>query len=186
MGSKFRKGVTIVELIMVIMIIGILSVPGTHMMFQLIKNSVFVPNKLNMDMLASDALDIIVDGDSQAKGLRFSRSVISIQDYQIVFNNQDNQAISYRLDTAAQKLYRSISGGAEKVIPYYAAPTGINMLGKNNKVFVFYDAAEAVTADPAAVRRIEITLVTQTGSGSYDNWQGASEQITSVAVKKYQ
>ncbi len=186
MGYRSKKGVTLVELIMVIVIIGILSVPGTHIMFHLIKNSVFVPNKLNMDMLASDALDIIVDGDGQAKGLRFSRSVTSIQDYQVVFSNQDNQTISYRLDSVGQKLYRSISGGAEKVIPFYAAPTGINMLGKNNKVFVYYDAAEAVTANPAAVRRIEITLVARTGSGSYDNWQGASEQSTSVAVKKYQ
>lgn len=186
MGSRSEKGVTFVELIMVIVIIGILSVPGTHVMFHLIKNSVFVPNKLNMDMLAADALDIIVDGDGQAKGLRFSKSLTNIQDYQVVFSNQDNQTISYRLDTAAQKLYRSISGGTEKAIPYYAAPTGINMLGKNNKAFVYYDAAEAVTADPAAVRRIEITLTARTGSGSYDNWQAASELSTSVAVKKYQ
>jgi hypothetical protein len=139
-----------------------------------------------MDMLASDALDIMIDGDSQVGGLRFSRSITAIQDYQVTFMDEDNQSVVCRLDTIANKLYRSVNGGAEALIPYYAAPSAISISGKNNKLFTYYDANEAVTAVPANVRRISITLIAKTGSGSYDEWQGQSEVSTSVAVKKYQ
>lgn len=181
-----KRAFTLVELIMVIAILGILSLSGTPLMFYLIKNSVFIPNKLNMDMLASDALDTLIDGDNQAGGLRFSKSITDIQDYQVTFVNRDNQNVICRLDTVTNKLYRSVNGGAEAMAPYYAAPSAISMTGKNNKLFTYYDANEAVTAVPADVRRISITLIAKTGSGSYDNWQGQSEASTSIAVKKYQ
>lgn len=171
---------------MVITILGVLSVPGTHLMFYLIRNSVFIPNKLNMDMLASDALDIMIDGDSRSGGLRFSRSISNIQDYQVTFLDSQGRNVVCRLDTVAEKLYRSVNGGAEETFPYYAASAGIFMAGKNGKLFTYYDANEVITADPAAVRRISVSLIARTGSGSYESWQGRCEQISSVAVKKYQ
>lgn len=181
-----RNGFTLIELIMVIVILGVLSAAGTHLTFYLVKNAIFVPNKLNMDMLASDALDIIVDGDGLAKGLRFSKSITAVQDYQVNFNNQDGQSVVYRLDTGTNKLYRSLNGGTEVVIPYYAAAAGVSVAGNNNKLFIYYDANEAVTAVPAAVRWVTITLNAKTGTGSYDNWQGQSQQSTSIAVNKFQ
>jgi len=65
---------------------------------------------------------------------------------------------------------------------HYYLSTGITATGS----FTYYDASEVITATPANVRRIEIVLTAQTGTGSYNNWEGQSIQRSSIAVKKYQ
>jgi prepilin-type N-terminal cleavage/methylation domain-containing protein len=184
-GPYQKVGFTLIELIMVIAIIGILSVSGAYLMVYLVQNSVFIPNKLNMDMVASRALEIMIEGDNNAKGLRFSKSITSIQDNQVIFNNQDSQSICFRLDSGMSKLYRSISGGSETLIPYYVT-SGINITGKSNKLFTYYDGSDTETSSAALVRRIKIVLIAKTGSGSYTDWEGQSEQGSSIKVSKYE
>ena len=186
MGYNQREGVTLIELIMVIVIVTILSFPGSYLMSFLIQNSVFIPNELNMDMLASDALDIMIEGNDQARGLRFSQVITNITDNQITFINQDSQSIVYRLN--ANRLERSINAGAFAPIPYYQK-AGITVTGKSNRLFTYFDANEvAITppGTPANVRRIAMTVIAQTGTGSYVDWEGQSEQISSIAVKRFQ
>lgn len=185
MGYNMQRGFTLIELVMVIAIIGVLSVTGVFLMLYLVQNSVFIPNKLNMDMLASDALDIMIEGDASAKGLRFSMSITVVEDNQVTFKNQDSQIIRYRLDINTSRLYRSISGGPEALLPYYLT-SGISIAGKNNVLFTYYDATDTPTTNPADVRRIKVTLIARTGSGSFADWQGQSEQSSSVAVSKFE
>ena len=182
------QGFTLIELMMVALIIALVALPGGYLMLHMVKNSIFIPSKLNMDMIASDALDIMIEGDAQARGLRFGRVITNIQDYEVTFVNQNNQTVRYRLNTTVNPnlLYRSITGGAETLIPYYVPSAGVSLAGKNNKVFTYYDVNEAVTTNPASVRWIAMNLIAQTGSGSYANWEGQSEQASSVAVNKYQ
>jgi prepilin-type N-terminal cleavage/methylation domain-containing protein len=181
-----RRGFTFIEAITVIIIITILASAAAVLFFDFIKNSVFLPNKLNIEMLAKDALDIMVEGDSNAKGLRFSKAITNAQSNRVDFVNQDNQTVYYRWDTGTNKLYRSISSGPEQNLPYYSAPSGISIAGKSGVMFSYYDINEIATSVPINVRRIKITLVAKTGSGSYSDWQGQSEQSSSVAVKKFQ
>jgi len=178
-----KKAFTLIELVMVIAIIGILSVTGAWIMTYFVRNSVYIPNQLNTDMAASEALKIMVEGDGSAKGLRFSQAVTAITDNnQFTFTNQDGISIRYRLDTGTNRLYRSISGGLEAQIPYYAAGN-VSISGQSGSLFTYYDADEAVTAVPANVRRIAINLIASTGSGSFNDWQGQSTQSASIAVK---
>jgi prepilin-type N-terminal cleavage/methylation domain-containing protein len=181
------KGFTLIELITVITVIVIISASGAYLMVYLVQNSVFIPNKLNMDMAASEALNIMIEGDDAAKGLRFSKSITGIQSNQLRFNNQDAQDIVLRLDTAAKKLYRSIAGSPEALVPYYAT-TGVNIAAKDNKLFTYYDQSDneidAGTGNSADVRRVEINLLAETGSGSYNDWQGRSILSSSITVRK--
>lgn len=182
---RSRRGFTLIELIMVLVIIGILASAGSYVLAYVVQNSVFMPNQLNMDMLVADAADIMFEGDQQAKGLRFSKAITNIQAYQVTFQNQDDQTIRYRLNTNNNRLYRSINGAAEQLLPYYIA-SGASLLAKNNRLFTYYDANNVVTSNPLNVRLITATLIARTGTGLYANWEGQSEQASAVAVKRFQ
>jgi len=175
---------------MAMLIITVLAASGAWLMLYFIQSSIFIPNQLNMNMLASDALRIMIEGDSRAEGLRFSRAITTANPYQVNFSYRDSGNLShsvyYRLDTVTtpNKLYRSIDSGAEANLPYYSSGTGITMSGQSGKVFSYYNATEAATSTPANVRRVEIILSAKSGSGLFSDWQGSSVQNSSVAVKR--
>ncbi len=183
---RIKRGFTFIELIMAIAIIGVLAGAGAWIMAYTVKNSVFIPNQLGMDKLASDALSIIIEGDNKAKGLRFSRVIAAINANRVDFIDGDGKTVYFRLNTGTGKLYRSINGTAEEVIPAYSAVSGLNISGKNGSLFTFYDASGAVTATANNVRRIRVILIAKSGTGLYNDWQGQSEQASSIAVKKLQ
>ena len=181
-----KKGFTLVELIMVIAVIAVLAASSSWIMAYTVKNSVFIPNQLGMDKLAKDALDIMIDGDAQAKGLRFSRIITALAANRVDFIDGDGKTVYFRLDSGTNKLYRSINGGVEANIPSYSSLSGLNLSGKSGSLFTYYDLANAVTANPAAVRRILMILIAKSGTGLYNDWEGQSEQASSVAFNKLQ
>ena len=187
MDYKRSHGFTLIELIMVMVIMGSLSVVGAGLMSYLIQHSVFIPNQLNMDMVASDALEIMIEGDDQAKGLRFSRVINAVQNNQVTFINQNNQTVRFRFETVTPPLglFRSINAGAEARIPYYL-PQGVAFSAASSRMFTYYDASEAVTNNPANVRWVTVSLRAQTGDGTFANWAGKSDLFTGIAVRKLQ
>lgn len=186
-NNKLLKGFTLIELVTVISIITILAGSGAWLMAHTIKNSVFIPNQLNMDKLANDVLDIMIEGDAQAKGLRFARVISAIAVNQVTFTNQDSIVIIYRWDTGLNKFYRKVGAAAEAIIPsYFSNTTGVTLSGKSGTLFTYYDANEAVTATAANVRRIRMILIAKTGTGLYNDWQGQSEQASSVSMDRLQ
>jgi len=184
---KALKGFSFIELLMVIAIIGILSGAGAWIMGYTVKNSVFIPNQLNMDKLANDALGVMIEGDGQARGLRFARVITGISASQVTFINQDGLAIIYRWDTGTNKLYRKIGAAAEVIMPAYASGlSGVTISGKSGTLFTYYDANEAITATAANVRRVRMILIAKSGTGLYNDWEGQSEQACSVSIDRLQ
>lgn len=171
---------------MTMAIIGVLAYTAAWIMIYSVKNGVFLPNQLNMDKLVDDALDTMIDGDGQARGLRFSRNITNAAAYRLDFRNQDNATIYYRFDNTTNKLYRSINGGTEQFLPPYVPAAGVNLSGKSGAVFTYYDANESVTSTPANVRRVKIVLTAKSGTGLSADWEGRSEQASSVAVDRLQ
>ncbi len=149
-----------------------------------VQDSVYIPQQLTSDMAGQEALDIMIEGDKQAKGLRFSKVISSISNNRIIFTNQDGQTITYILNSATNKLSRIINGTSAQ-IPYYAA-SGVNIAADGRVFFIYYDSNEAITRIAAKVRRIAIKLVASTGTGSFQNWNGKSVLGSSITVPRYQ
>jgi hypothetical protein len=152
-----------------------------------IQNSFFLPNQVQADLVAAEALVIIVEGDSQAKGLRFCKQITTAAANQIVVTNQDNQTITYNLSGGS--LFRTIAPGAATMVPYFKS-ADMTLSGVGGSLFTYYDASDVlmphVTPPTLAnVRRIDIDLVAQNGTGSSDKYEGTSQQGTSVKVNKY-
>ena len=182
--AVMNKGVTLIELIMVIVVITILSVGGSWATFYFVRNSIWMPKQLNTDMAAADSLELMIEGDAQARGLRYARSVSVIGYGQVTFLNFDNQSVGYRWDQTANKLFRSINAGAEKIFPSYAQE-GIALSGLSGKLFSFLDGTESSTANPTNVRRVEITLRAETGSGLYAVLEGQTDLTSAVRVGRF-
>lgn len=184
-----KTGFTYIELVVVIVIIAAVSVTGAALMGFFIQNAIFIPRQLNVDMLTSEAMDIMIEGDQQAKGLRFSKRITAMADNQITFRNQDdNVDIIYQLDTLTSKLYRKIGPNPLELIPYYLPP-GVTITGNGNVTFSYYDGNDAwinpSLGDPANVRRVGISIIAKTGTGSFNELEGQTELSSSIAVKRY-
>jgi len=182
-GSR-KAGFTLVELVTVMVVIGILSVAGSYVFFYLAQHTTFIPNQLNVDAVASRALDVMVEGDPTAKGLRFSKAIVAVAANQVDFTNEDNQTVRYRLNTATGQILRSVAAGAETPLLGYS-PAGITFSGKSGQVFQYLDANENATNNPALVRRVILNLAALSGSGNFSQWEGQSDLATAVAVQRY-
>lgn len=180
-------GFTLIELVMVIMITGLLTVGGLHIFKFVVGNSFYLPNQVQADLVAAEALEIIVEGDSAARGLRFCKAVTTAGANQIVVTNQDDQTITYSLSGGT--LFRRIDLGAVTKIPYFmAADMAISGAGTGGALFIYYGASDVLLAQPvtaANVRRVSINLIAQNGAGSSDKYEGFSQQGSSVQVNRY-
>jgi prepilin-type N-terminal cleavage/methylation domain-containing protein len=184
-GRKDIKGFTLIELVMVILITSVLSIAGIHLMKFTLGNSFYLPNQVQADLVAADALEIMVEGDSAAKGLRFCKAVTTAGTNSIVVTNQDDQTITYNLSGGV--LTRQIALGAATQIPYFMA-ADMTLSGVGGTLFAYYDATNTALSQPvtaANVRRINIDLIAKNGTGSSDKYEGFSQQSSSVKVNKY-
>ena len=187
---KNARGFTLIELVMIILITSVLSLAGVHLMQFVVRNSFYLPNQVQADLVAAEALEIIVEGDAQAKGLRFCQAVSIATANQVQVTNQgvltnlDSQVITY--DLTGGILTRKIDSGAATKIPYFmAADMTISGAGTGGALFTYYGLNDTLLTQPvtaANVRRIDINLIAQNGTGSSDKYEGTSQQNTSVKV----
>lgn len=152
----FKKSFSLVELIMVISIIGILATMGSWLMVFLVDNFINLPTSLNLNMIISDTLEIICEGDAKAGGLRFARDVLQSAANRVRFIDKDGNDIL--ITGYHSQPVRSINSGSLELIPYYI-PSSFTVVGKNGKAFEYYDRYGNITADPLQVKRVDIRLI---------------------------
>ena len=201
-----RHAVTLVELVIIMVVSGILFVTTPILVFHGVKTLVFLPKALVVNQVATEVLHQVVEGgfstlagQPTVRGLRFAvrRSAAEpalwlAETTRIGFLTSSGQNVLVRLDSESVK--RSLPSatsctptiGTEEVLPYEAA--GSVRILATGALFRYYNqsGAEVVTPGcppPTTIRRVDIALTAQTGSGNFDQGD-ASETITSsVAIR---
>lgn len=175
-------GFTLIELIMVVVIISIIALPTTGIIIFFMRNTIFLPSQMNVQQAADVAMDIIVEGDDRAKGLRFASEIVALRNNRVRFINADGQDVRFRRNRRNDRLERRIEKDAWEVIPYYA--TGdLRVTRQPGGLFNFFDEDENATTTPKDVRRIRINLLAQSGAGDINNWEG--QVVLGSSVKLY-
>jgi len=198
---KNKKGATLVELIMVLLIIAIIGATIAGAVIFFVELFMYSPRQMNTQKIAQELTATMIDGDSSFRGIRYTRSVLdasAIQySYTYGYPTAANQlSVRFRWDATDKQIYRSSStdGGAswssEDLIPYYISPD-IVIDGKDtpSTIFTYKKAADANWTSGVdaltAIRRAIISINLKTGSGSTDDFQASYDFTTSCEIKGF-
>lgn len=194
---KKIKGFTIIEAITATLVVAILAASGAWIFSFLIRNSIFLPNQLNTDMIAADTIRMIAEGDEQAMGLHFSKAICRCDSDDIVYLDQNDNYVRIWVDGNNLKIYRSIDNGADALIPYYISDgislhgfSGTDYEGSTQSLFEYFhvDRDTGVVDTPATCSEIDwitINVVARVGSGSIAELLAKSVQSTSVTSPRW-
>lgn len=182
-----RKGVTLIELIMVIAILGIIAGIGSALMVYFVQNMVFIPNSLQIKMIASNILDIMCEGDSTVQGLRFSKALLSATRTYLRYRDPNNNVVEFRYNNYSGRIFRRVNSGPWEVVPYYF-PNGVTISLLGGRLFRYYDRNDIYIPTPTVltkIKRIEIRFRIRTGSGLFSQWDAQTKVSTSVYVNTF-
>ena len=201
------RAVTLVELVIVLVVGGILSVTMPIIVFHGVKTLVYLPKALAVNEAAMEALHQVVEGgfstlpgQATIEGLRFAvrRSATDpalwlAETSRVGFLSSDGQYVLLRLDAEAIK--RSVvavpacspTPGTEEVLPYQASGT-VRILPTGSLFRYYNQGGTEVQLPPlcpptSTIRRVDIAFAAQTGSGSFDEGHAKEDITTSVAIR---
>lgn len=196
-----KKGATLVELMIVILLVAIIgaTIGGTVIFF--VQMFMFSPRQLNTQNIARELTNIIIEGNQDVRGIRYTTEVLDASaaqfSYTYGYPTEDDQlSVRFRYDVADDYIYRSTStdGGSswssEEVIPYYIQST-VDVDGKDTPSVVFTykktSAAAWVSGVDALsdIRRVIVSLNVKTQTGAFQDFQGSNDITSSVEIKDF-
>jgi len=187
---KNKKAATLIEVTIVILIVGIIGsmtvaffIPMTQLIF-------YLPSQLMADQTAEELLYILIEGDSNAKGLRYVKSITSADEDDITFVNWDDDTIRYRWDATEERIYRNINSAGENLIPYsYHKTMIVKGLSSDSEIFQYYNSAAVKLSVPVgtvtSVEAIRMNLTIQDGTGNIKVNEGRINIKAGIDIKTY-
>lgn len=155
-------GVTLIELVMVMILIGILAGAGSYLLVAFVDQAVYLPVSLEMAQVRDRALDLILEGDDQAGGLRYARSIRRARTQFLRYSDQDGRDVQLRFRRGRGYFQRSINGGAWIDFPQISDPNlKIAPSAGTTRVFRYYDQNFNVTNRANRVRFVRVECVVE-------------------------
>jgi hypothetical protein len=205
-----KKGTTLIELVMIIVILAIIAVTVTGVIIFFVQLFVYSPRQLDSQKIGGELTNIMIEGTADCRGIRYaiaskvldasSTQFSYTYGYPIAYDSSvtptDQLSVRFRWNAADKHIYRSTStnGGSswstETVIPYYI-PSTILIDGKDTPSVIFTykkvnDANWVSGTDVVtAIRRVIISINLKTGSGSFAAFQGSANITSSVEIKSF-
>ena len=209
MDNSHARGVTLVELVIVMGIMVILALTVPIIIFRGVGTMVLLPRAIAVNDAATEAIHQVVEGGwstlpgqtAPVRGLRFAVRRSSTEAAlwlaeagRIGFRTSDGQFIVLRLDVA-ESIKRSLpasatcppASGTEEVLPYQSE--GIVRILPSGSLFRYYNQSGDEIVSPGGcspdmtIRRVDIRFVAQTGSGVFMEGQAQQDVLTSAAVR---
>lgn len=195
-------GVTLTELVIVLVVGGIIFLSTPPLVLHGVKTFVFLPRALATNDVAGEVLHQMIEGGfstlpglTTVRGLRFAvpgggqAAIWNTSPSQLGYRTSDTQCVVIRLtagvvtrtvSTVTSGAPCTTSGGTAENIPY-VTPANLQIIATAPAIFRYYNQSGIENALP--IRRVDIAFVAQTGNGVFDQGQ-ASEQIASaVAIR---
>ncbi|MFC1806983.1 type II secretion system protein [Candidatus Omnitrophota bacterium] len=185
-----NRSFTLIEAIMTITIIGVLAVSAGSFFIPMMNMLFYLPSQISVAQMSHHLVDIIMEGDNQAGGLRYAISITSADEDEIEFVTQDNDTVVYRWDSGDERLYRNINGAGETLAPYtYYGDIIAKGSSSDSQIFRYYDSSASVISAPVAtpdnIESIRIGVLIQSGTGNLSDNEGSMEILTGVDIKQY-
>lgn len=196
---KIRKAVTLIELIITMLIVSIISAAVAGAVIFLVQLFIYTPRQLDTQKIAQELTYAMIEGNPDARGLRYTRSIIDASAVQFSYTYgypSDVLSVRFRWDNGDGHIYRSTStdGGtnwsAESVIPYYIA-ADTTIAGKDTLGVIFsYKKADDTDwtfgVDPLSdIRRLIIAIRVKTATGSFSDFAGSTNITSSAEIKSF-
>ena len=210
-----KKGATLVELIVVITVAGILASAFAITIVPHMNAFFYYPQNIRVGNAAADALEIMLEGDSRAKGLRFTgppcvigggggggSTITAASATSLTYHYVDadycgsgaartSHTVVLTYDSTNHVVTRAIDGGSAENIPNYVPndsdinfdpPSGVNFFRYfNNEGTEMIGLGISVTA----IYRVDVTMVSASGSGQVQQNAGRSQLKSGVEIKRY-
>jgi len=194
---KTKKAATIIELVVTILILTIIGSASVAFFVPVANILFYSPSQLMVDQTAQELISILVEGDNQAKGLRFTKSItIADKDY-IIFETWDNDIVQYKWDATEKRIYRKINRQGEALVPasYYLVPASyygdITVIGQSSdaEIFQYYDVSASKLSVPVSdetdIEAIRMDLTLVAGSGIVKEHKGRIDVKSGVDIKQF-
>jgi len=199
---KNKKAATLVELMIITLVIAVMGATMAGAVVFFVQLFVYSPRQLDVQKVGERLNNIMIEGDQDARGIRYTRSVIDASATQFSYTYgypvaANKLSVRFRWDAIAKHIYQSTSndGGstwsAEAVTPYHM-PSSITIDGKDTPSVIFTyrkdnDAAWMSGSDNLVdIRRLILNITAKSGAGNFANFQGATDFISSVEIKDFQ
>jgi len=187
---KTKKAATFIELVVTILILTIIGSASVAFFAPIVNILFYSPSQLMVDQTAQELISILVEGDSQAKGLRFTKSITSADEDDITFITWDDDTVRYRWDATEKRIYRDINSQGEMLVPasYYG---DITVTGQSSdvEIFQYYDASVSKLSVPVSdetdIEAIRMNLTLVAGSGSVKEHKGRIDVKSGVDIKQF-
>lgn len=201
-----KNGATLIELIITITIVSILAAVSAGIIISVMQMFIYLPREMTARSVAAEAVDIMIDGQSLERGMRYAVQVQDASPTQFVYTfgypgNADKKNIKFQLSDGKIYRYSTVFGdpitgppasyGPAEIIPYYAQGD-ISISGPSGNpgtIFTYFKQGGSPWVSGVDslndIKRVDITIVVKTGSGLFENWESSFQTTSGTEIDQY-
>jgi hypothetical protein len=191
--AERETGLTAVEMVIGMAVMGILVAAVAGVMVPLVKASVYLPRKIRVNELANQIAMEMIEGRGKSMGLLGARRILLAQDTRLDYQYIDVDTpstvhtVSLAWDPVTERVTRSLDGGAVQDLPL-TLEGEIRVIPKaeSSELFIYFDdnsiRLTAPVANPSQIRYVRTGIEVMTNNGEFNVLNGKSVVISGISI----